>query len=78
VVVNGIIPFWVIGNEGGFFPSVHGPVDQVLLGPAERYDIIFDFSSLQPGEAAGYHATSGAHYMLEHAHIVYVQGIRVT
>lgn len=38
------IPFWVIGNEGGYFSQ---PVqrDQLIMGPAERYDIIFDFRS---------------------------------
>jgi FtsP/CotA-like multicopper oxidase with cupredoxin domain len=49
VVRSGLLPFYVIGNEGGFFPSVVGPVIEVLLGPAERYDIIFDFSSLTAG-----------------------------
>jgi hypothetical protein len=44
-----ILPFNVIGNEAGFFPSVVANVMEVLLGPAERYDIIFDFSTLPAG-----------------------------
>ena len=36
-------PFWQIGAEGGFLPQ---PVQltQLLLGPAERADVIIDFS----------------------------------
>ncbi|WIA31356.1 hypothetical protein OEZ86_002257 [Tetradesmus obliquus] len=56
VVTSGVLPFWVVGNEAGFFPSLVGPVTQVLLGPAERYDVIFDFSTV-PGNA-------GSVYML--------------
>ena len=39
---NGL-PFWQIGNEGGFLPA---PVEltQLLLGPAERADVIVDFT----------------------------------
>jgi FtsP/CotA-like multicopper oxidase with cupredoxin domain len=51
VVSNCLLPFYVIGNEGGFLPSVVGPVSEVLLGPAERYDLVFDFSSLTAGAA---------------------------
>jgi spore coat protein A len=52
VVTTGIMPFYVIGNEGGFFPSVVGPITNtgVLMGPAERYDIILDFSAVPAGE----------------------------
>jgi FtsP/CotA-like multicopper oxidase with cupredoxin domain len=50
VVTTNILPFWVIGNEGGFFPSLVGPVTQVLMGPAERYDIIFDFWNVPMGK----------------------------
>lgn len=39
------LPFWVIGNEAGFFPSAVNRT-QLLLGPAERYDILFDFGTL--------------------------------
>lgn len=40
--------FWVIGNEGGFLPS---PVDveELVMSPAERFDIIVDFSEYSNG-----------------------------
>lgn len=39
---------WQIGSDGGFLPE---PVklDEVLLGPAERADVIVDFSGLSVG-----------------------------
>lgn len=42
------LTFWQIGSEGGFLPA---PVElpQLLLGPAERADVIVDFSSFAPG-----------------------------
>ena len=42
------LPFWQIGAEGGFLPA---PVqlDQLLMGPAERADVIVDFSDAQAG-----------------------------
>ncbi|MGZ9082463.1 MAG: multicopper oxidase family protein [Rhodoplanes sp.] len=44
---NGL-QFGVIGNEGGLLPT---PVlvNQLLMGPAERYDVIVDFTGLAPG-----------------------------
>jgi len=40
--------FWQIGSEGGFLPA---PVEleTLLLGPAERADVIVDFSSVPVG-----------------------------
>jgi FtsP/CotA-like multicopper oxidase with cupredoxin domain len=40
--------FWQIGADGGFLPA---PVqlDELLLGPAERADIIINFKNLPPG-----------------------------
>jgi spore coat protein A len=40
--------FWQIGSEGGFLPA---PVElsELLLGPAERADVIVDFSDAAPG-----------------------------
>jgi FtsP/CotA-like multicopper oxidase with cupredoxin domain len=42
------IPFWQIGAEGGVLPA---PVclDQLLMGPAERADVIVDFTSVPVG-----------------------------
>jgi FtsP/CotA-like multicopper oxidase with cupredoxin domain len=44
------LPCWVIGADGGFLPA---PVrlDQLLLGPAERADVIVHFTGLRPGSA---------------------------
>jgi spore coat protein A len=44
---NGL-PFWQIGNDGGFLPA---PVElpELLLGPAERADVIVDFANVSPG-----------------------------
>ena len=42
------LPFWQIGTEGGFLPA---PVklDQLLMGLAERADVIVDFTRLPVG-----------------------------
>jgi spore coat protein A len=42
------IPFWQIGADGGFLPE---PVqlDQLLMAPAERADVIVDFTGLEQG-----------------------------
>ncbi len=42
------LPFWQIGSEGGFLPA---PVqlDQLLMGLAERADVIVDFTGLPVG-----------------------------
>jgi spore coat protein A len=44
---NGL-PLWQIGNEGGFLPA---PVElpELLLGPAERADVIVDFTNVPLG-----------------------------
>lgn len=41
-------PFWQIGSEGGFLPA---PVrlEQLLIAPAERADVIVDFSGMAAG-----------------------------
>ncbi len=36
--------FWVIGNDGGFLPTP-AKVDTLLVAPAERFDVIVDFSN---------------------------------
>ena len=42
------LPFWQIGTEGGFLPA---PVmlDQLLMSPSERADVIIDFTNLPVG-----------------------------
>jgi bilirubin oxidase len=42
------LPFWQIGADGGFLPR---PVrlDQLLIAPAERVDVIVDFSGVAAG-----------------------------
>ncbi len=40
--------FTVIGTDGGFLP-VPAVVSELLVGPAERFDVIVDFSGLAPG-----------------------------
>src|SRR5829696_8688841 len=42
------VPFWQIGSDGGFLPA---PVqlDQLLLGLAERADVIVDFTGMPVG-----------------------------
>jgi spore coat protein A, manganese oxidase len=42
------LPFWQIGSDGGFLPA---PVqlDQLLLGLAERADVLVDFTGLPVG-----------------------------
>lgn len=52
------IPFYVIGNEAGFFPSVVKKT-AILIGPAERYDIIIDFSHVPAGEKFVYMLNEG-------------------
>jgi spore coat protein A, manganese oxidase len=46
--VQAVLPFWQIGAEGGFLPA---PVqlDSLLMGLAERADVIVDFTGLQEG-----------------------------
>ena len=51
------LPFWQIGNEGGFLPA---PIEltEVLLGPAERADVIVDFTDVpirHPGDHPAEH-----------------------
>lgn len=42
------VPFWQIGGDGGYLPR---PVSstRLLLGPAERADLVVDFASFAPG-----------------------------
>lgn len=47
---NPTLPFWQIGSDGGFLPA---PVmlGQLLMAPAERADVIVDFTGLPAGTA---------------------------
>ena len=40
--------FWQIGADGGFLPAPE-ELDSLLIGPAERADVIVDFGNLAPG-----------------------------
>jgi FtsP/CotA-like multicopper oxidase with cupredoxin domain len=40
-----LLPFYVVGNEQGFFPQVQPPMTTLQMGPAERYDLVVDFTS---------------------------------
>ncbi|HBY98166.1 MAG: multicopper oxidase domain-containing protein [Ardenticatenaceae bacterium] len=42
------LPFWQIGAEGGFLPAPV-PLDQLLMGLAERADVIVDFTNVLVG-----------------------------
>jgi len=39
-----------IGSDGGLLPSQPLAQERILMGPAERFDVIVDFSALRPGE----------------------------
>ena len=42
------LPFWQIGADGGFLPRPV-PLEQLLLSPAERADVIVDFTRVPVG-----------------------------
>ena len=42
------LPFWQIGSEGGFLPQPL-QLDQLLIAPAERADVIVDFTDVAEG-----------------------------
>ncbi len=44
------LPFHQIGTEGGLLPDQPVVLDQLLMGPAERADVIVDFSAFAPGD----------------------------
>jgi hypothetical protein len=39
-----LVPFWVVGNEGGFWPRLSPPMTTLQAGPAERFDLVLDLS----------------------------------
>jgi spore coat protein A len=48
VQTNTTLPFTQIGSDGGYLRAP-APLSALLIGPAERFDILVDFSSLAPG-----------------------------
>ncbi|GAA1420172.1 multicopper oxidase family protein [Catellatospora coxensis] len=42
------LPIWQIGNDGGFLPKP-AKLQQLLMGPAERADVILDFTGQREG-----------------------------
>lgn len=44
------LPFIQIGSDGGLLPDRPVPQEQLVLGPAERVDVLVDFSGLAPGD----------------------------
>jgi FtsP/CotA-like multicopper oxidase with cupredoxin domain len=42
------LPFWQIGSDGGFLPRP-AKLSQLLMGPAERADVIVDFTRVPVG-----------------------------
>ena len=44
--IPSLVPFHQIGTDGGFLPSP-APLSKLLIGPAERADLIVDFSGLE-------------------------------
>lgn len=45
------LPFHVIGTDGGLLPDQPVELDQILMAPAERFDVIVDFSTFEPGDS---------------------------
>ncbi len=44
------LTFHQIGTEGGLLPNSPVALDQLLMAPAERADVIVDFSNYEPGD----------------------------
>ncbi|HET6202963.1 MAG TPA: multicopper oxidase [Planctomycetota bacterium] len=47
---DGNLPFHQIGSEGGLLPGAPVLLAQLLMAPAERADVIVDFSPFAPGD----------------------------
>lgn len=45
-----VLPFWVVGNDAGFFPQLQPDVTTLLMGPGERYDVVIDFTREQKND----------------------------
>lgn len=48
--VANLLPFHVIGNEAGYYPELQAPRTSLQMGPAQRFDVILDFSG---GDSCG-------------------------
>jgi spore coat protein A len=48
-IPNSVLSFWQIGAEGGFLPGV-AKANSILLGNAERADVIVDFKGMEGRE----------------------------
>jgi spore coat protein A len=44
------LTFHQIGSEGGLLPDAPVELNQLLIAPAERFDVIVDFSAFSPGD----------------------------
>lgn len=53
-----LLQFYQIGSDGGLLPAV-APLDQLLMGPAERDDVVIDFSKLPYGISQVYLINEG-------------------
>ena len=42
--VANLVPFWVIGTDDGFVANLQPATTTLQMGPADRYDVIIDFS----------------------------------
>ena len=42
------VPFWVVGGDGGF-QTKPKQLDSLLIGPAERLDVVVDFTNIPAG-----------------------------
>ena len=42
------LPVWHIGADGGFLPAA-AQAGEIVLGTAERSDVIVDFTGVRPG-----------------------------
>ncbi|GIG90477.1 multicopper oxidase family protein [Plantactinospora endophytica] len=47
---SSVLPFWQVGSDGGFLPRPV-PQERLLLGSAERIDVVVDFTGVPEGTA---------------------------
>lgn len=44
------VPFWVVGGDGGFQPQP-AQLNSLLIGPAERIDVVVDFTNIPTNQS---------------------------